>query len=300
MRLRLDFMPPEYREAYTTRPHDFYLEPFCIEGNLYFIGNREIGCYLIDSGEGLIILDTGYDFTAGQLINSIWTLGYDPKDVKMIFHTHNHQDHIGATNLLVALSRATTYMSETDGKELAAALGGNVSEEHRKMMGTKAVLFVPDVYTHDGDVFTLGNVRLTALDTPGHTRGCQSFFFNVTGEDGKQYTAAIHGGWGIPTLHKELMEKSGYLTAREDYFAMLDKVEDMPVDIHIGSHVLQSFTEEKLAKREADPDGPNPFIDPTEWKRVAVCAREMALELIETEEKGETPEWQRTGYTDLK
>lgn len=100
------------------QPHTFWLEPFRVEGNLYFIGNKEIACYLIDTGEGLIILDTGYENCSGQFFNSIWSLGFDPRDVRMIFHTHNHQDHIASTNLLVQLSGARTYMSETDGRAM--------------------------------------------------------------------------------------------------------------------------------------------------------------------------------------
>ena len=74
--MRLDWMPPEYKEHFMAYPHLYYMEPFCVAGNLYFIGNKEIGCYLIDSGEGLIVLDTGYEHCAGQFFNAIWTLGF--------------------------------------------------------------------------------------------------------------------------------------------------------------------------------------------------------------------------------
>lgn len=290
--MRLDAMPPEYRASFIAHPHTFYLEPFRVEGNLYFIGNKEIGCYLIDTGEGLIILDTGYANCAGQFFNSIWALGYNPKDVKMIFHTHNHQDHIASTNLLVQLSGAKTYMSEIDGKAMVAMTGDTP-------MSPAALRFVPDVYTKDGDTFTLGNVTIRCIDTPGHTRGCQSFFLNVTGEDGKTYTAALHGGVGVNTLHQEFMAKAHYPEAREDFFRHIQRIIDWPVDIYLSSHTFQNYTEEKLAKRAVDPQGPNPFIDPTEWRSILQTAWDMGHEIIENEKNGTVPEWQKRGYADL-
>lgn len=289
--MRLDAMPPEERERFVSAPHTYWLEPFCVEGNLYFIGNKEIGCYLIDTGEGLIILDTGYENCAGQFFNSIWTLGYNPRDVKMIFHTHNHQDHIASTNLLVQLSGAKTYMSEVDGKAMVNA------PDHPMM--PKSLRFVPDVYTHDGDEFTLGNTTVRCIDTPGHSRGCQSFFVNVTCKDGKQYIAALHGGIGINTLHKYFMDMMDYPTAREEFFGHIQRIIDWPVDIYLSSHTFQNYTEEKLQKRMEDPNGPNPFIDPTEWKTILSTAWDMGHELVRNEESGKTPDWQQGMYADL-
>jgi len=295
--MRLDFMPPEYRQHFQAYPHTYYMEPFCVEGNLYFIGNREIACYLIDSGEGLIIIDTGYDFCAGQFFNSIWSLGYNPKDVKMIFHTHNHNDHIASTNVLVQLSGATTYMSEADGKAMVEAMTatGEDAKQYRAI-GNRALLFVPDVYTRDGDEFTLGNVTVKCVDTPGHSRGCQSFFFNVTGRDGKQYIAAIHGGVGINTLHKEMLELMQYPTARDEFFGHIERIVDWPVDIYLSSHTFQNYTEEKLRSRAENPDAPNPFIDPTEWKRILTTAWIMGHELIDDEASGNADERKKAIY----
>lgn len=298
--MRLDAMPPEYRAHFISHPHLYVLEPFQVAGNLYFIGNKEIGCYLIDTGDGLIIIDTGYDCTAGQFFNSIWTLGYNPKDVKMIFHTHNHGDHTAATNLLVQLSGATTYMGKKDAESMVAALEKAETEIAATVSAVpaRAVQFVPDVYTNDGDTFILGNTTIRCIDTPGHSKGCQSFFFNVTGEDGRQYTAAIHGGIGINTLHQAFMDAMDYPNAREEFFRHIQRIIDWPVDIYLSSHTFQNYTEEKLQKRAKCPDGPNPFVDPTEWKTILTTAWDMAHEMIEKEQQGTLPEWQGKPYRD--
>ncbi len=296
--MRLDSMPPEYRAHFLTRPHEFFIDPFRIEGNLYFIGNKEIGCYLIDSGDGLIVIDTGYEFTAGQFFNSIWLLGFDPRNIKHVFHTHNHNDHIAATNLIVTLSGATTYMGEIDGKAMAASMTSG-PDRRFAAIGAPSLKFVPDVYTHDNEEFTIGKTTIRCLDTPGHSKGCQSFVFNVEGDDGKTYTAGIHGGLGILSLHKEFMQAENYPNARSDFFGHLKKIVDIPVDIYLGSHTLQGDMYGKFLKRQNDPNGPNPFIDPLEWKKMLNTGWVLAKKLIEDEENGRTPEWQKKMYADI-
>ena len=183
-------------------------------------------------------------------------------------------------------------MSETDGRAMVESPAGPLCPE--------ALKFVPDVYTHDGDEYTLGSTTVRCIDTPGHTRGCQSFFVNVTGADGTRYTAALHGGVGINTLHRDFMEKTGYPQAREDFFGHIQRIIDWPVDIYLSSHTFQNYTEEKLAKRRADPAGPNPFVDPGEWHSILTTAWEMGHQLVEDEKNGLVPEWQRQTYADLK
>jgi len=52
-------------------------------GNLYFVGTKEASSHLIDTGDGLILIDTGYEETADAILESMNTLGFDIKDVKV-------------------------------------------------------------------------------------------------------------------------------------------------------------------------------------------------------------------------
>ena len=51
-------------------PDDFYVRPFQIAGNVYYIGNKAVCSHLIDTGEGLIVIDTSYPELDHLLINS--------------------------------------------------------------------------------------------------------------------------------------------------------------------------------------------------------------------------------------
>ena len=62
-------------------PWMWRVEPFCIADNMYFVGDRDVCSHLFDTGEGLLLLDTGYPFASYLLFESIREMGFDPKDV---------------------------------------------------------------------------------------------------------------------------------------------------------------------------------------------------------------------------
>lgn len=73
------------------------MRPFRIVGNVYFIGTFQASTHLIDTGDGLIVIDPGYNDSFYLVINSIYELGFSPKDIKYIVNTHWHGDHTEAT-----------------------------------------------------------------------------------------------------------------------------------------------------------------------------------------------------------
>ncbi len=86
----------ENLREYYEHPSRYYLPPFQIFGNLYYIGDKKVCSHLVDTGRGLIVFDSGYPHTAHLLLRSIWELGFDPKDIRYIIHSHGHCDHCGA------------------------------------------------------------------------------------------------------------------------------------------------------------------------------------------------------------
>lgn len=84
--------PPELLR----RSYLMYEEPFHIVGNVYFVGNTWCCSHLIDTGEGLILLDTPCLPELAYLLDGIWRLGFNPRDIKYILVSHAHMDHYGA------------------------------------------------------------------------------------------------------------------------------------------------------------------------------------------------------------
>ena len=91
-----------------------YIKPAKMFGNLYFIGVRAVCTHLIDTGDGLIIIDPGYYESFYQIINNIWELGFKPKDIKYIVITHAHYDHMDCVADLVAMTGAKTFIAKAD------------------------------------------------------------------------------------------------------------------------------------------------------------------------------------------
>ena len=95
-------------------PWEGYMKPGKICGNVYFVGTYPASTHLIDTGEGLIIIDPGYPESLYLVIHNIWSLGFDPKDIKYIVLSHGHYDHAGAVKALVELTGAKTFISKVD------------------------------------------------------------------------------------------------------------------------------------------------------------------------------------------
>ena len=98
-------------EGRKTDPYGQRMEPFKIIGNLYYVGDKTVGMHLVDTGDGLILFDTGWLGVECMLFNSIWELGFNPADVKYILHTHGHIDHYGATEAFQKLHGSKAFLS---------------------------------------------------------------------------------------------------------------------------------------------------------------------------------------------
>ena len=56
-------------------------EPFQIFDNVYYVGPQSVSMYLIKTDKGLILIDSGYDYTAETELGNIRKLGFNPTDV---------------------------------------------------------------------------------------------------------------------------------------------------------------------------------------------------------------------------
>ena len=237
------------------------MEPIRILDNLWFVGCFSASSHLIDTGEGLILLDTGYEDTTFLLVDSIYKLGYKPTDVRYIIHTHWHDDHTGATAGFVKISGAKTMISEKDAPK---------SQQY----------FIPDILLKDGDVVTLGNTSIRIVETPGHTYGTISLFFDA--KEGEHiYHVGMFGGAGCNTLKKGHFD---YPQCREDYRASLGTLRKEPVEVFIGNHVWNNDTENKgLARKNG---GENPFVDEILWIRFLNFCEDRLDQVIREEQNG--------------
>lgn len=239
------------------KPYEGKIEPFRLAGNIYFVGTIQASSHLIDTGDGLILLDTGYENTLYLVIESIRKLGFDPYDIKYIINTHWHWDHTAASGMMADLTGAKNIIGKEDADYVV-----------------EKGYFIPDITVSDGDVISLGNTKIECMHTPGHTKGTYSFFMDVT-HGGKTYRAGTFGGAGLNSLVPEFA--TYYEGCREDYRNSINRLLGEKVDIFIGNHCWNNDTDgkgKKVLGGEADA-----FIDDREWGKFLNSRLERLNEL---------------------
>lgn len=239
-----------------TKPWLGKMQPFKVVGNTYFVGTYQASCHLIDTGEGLIMIDTGYAKTASLVLESIREMGFRYEDIKYIINTHWHGDHTEATAEFAKLFGAKTLIGQDDVEKASK-------------------FFAPDITVKDGDALTLGNTTVRFVHTPGHTKGTISLFYNVE-ENGKTYRVGMFGGAGLNTMRKETFDFDG---CREAYLSSLQRLKQEKVDVFLGNHTWNNDTYGK--SQRILTGGKNEFIDDKIWSKFLAHYENLLLKIIE-------------------
>ncbi len=147
--------------------------PARIFGNTYYVGTCGISVLLITSPKGHVLIDSGPLEAAPSVLANIRTLGFDPRDVRLIVGSHEHFDHGGgfaavkaATGAKVWVSAPARWAYETGRTDPADPQAGAIAD-----MPSVAV----DGILKDGEPRRIGTTMITPVATPGHTSGGTSW-----------------------------------------------------------------------------------------------------------------------------
>jgi metallo-beta-lactamase class B len=221
-------------------------QPFRIVGNVYYVGAEGVSSFLIVTPAGSILLDGGLPETAPSIEKNVATLGFRLADVKYLLNSHAHFDHAGGLAQLKRDSGAQLVVSHADGAAIEAGRG-------RDLPAVRVDRFIAD-----GGKVELGGAVMTAVLTPGHTKGCTTWTMPVTAE-GKTYRVVFYCSTSVVD---KLKGNRGYPRIVDDYRRSFDILAKLPCDVFLGAHPSFFHMDEKRAKLAAG--GPNPFIDPGE------------------------------------
>lgn len=136
------------------------------------LGSMGTNCYFVyrEDLRDAIVFDPGDNGAA--LYDKLKDNGIN---VKAIFLTHGHFDHVYGVKELKEKSGAKVYACK-DELELLRGPELNVSA----MMG-RLVTVEPDELFSDGDTYELCNMQFQVIATPGHTAGGACFYFKEAG-----------------------------------------------------------------------------------------------------------------------
>lgn len=230
------------------------VEPFRIAGNLYYVGAADLSSYLITTPKGHILLDSGMAETVPQIKANIAKLGFKLEDVKALIISHAHYDHVGGIAELKRLTKAKLYVSEEDAKLLARGGKGDPNFADRFPFEPATA----DKTFNDGWNLKFGNTTMTAMVTPGHTKGCTTWTTAV--EDGAKKLDAVFV-CSVTAPGYTLVGNIEHPQIVSDYESTFRRLKALKVDLFLSSHASAFEMAEKLESRKAIPNV-NPFIDP--------------------------------------
>ncbi len=251
------------------------IKPFKMYRNIYYVGSLKYSVHLIDTECGFVLIDTGVPEMYEQIIDSIQHLGFDPKDICAIIHSHAHLDHFGCTHKFKELSGATTYISRIDNDLLK-----NKTLSGAYMAENESLIRDCDVLIEDGDVLSFGSTSIRCRLAPGHTDGSLAIF--ITTSEG--IIAAMHGGIGTNTLTRDyLTQHARPFSCRDTFRESLCLLSEEHVDLVLGNHPYHTDTVGKFQRIMSGQS----ILNQNEWQELLITVEKRLDSRIAAESETE-------------
>lgn len=229
-------------------------DPFRVHGNTWFVGTDGLSSILVETDDGLILIDGGLPQSAALIDANIRSIGFDPLNIKAILVSHAHFDHSGGVAALQRLSRANVYTSEAG---LATLESGRLLEDDPQYVVDSETGRFPAISNvtavGDGEFVSVGSVNVRANYTPGHTLGSVTWTWescalntclDVVYADSLTAVSAQGFSFGASGAATHMVESAG-------------KIADLDCDILLSPHPFFFGMYDKLERR----DEGNPFVN---------------------------------------
>lgn len=149
-----------------------------------------ISVLLLEDEDGWTLVDTGVGSSVGRIKNALATLGSGPEDLRRIFLTHQHDDHIGGLKGLLEWAPGTEVSANQHEADVISGKRGFDPQSNPILRRLASNAKPPGVLVErvvaEGD--TVSGFRV--ISTPGHTLGHVSL---LRDEDGLLFTADAFG-----------------------------------------------------------------------------------------------------------
>src|SRR2546423_6927767 len=165
-----------------------------------------IAVFVLETAEGLILIETGPESTFRNIQQSMTALGWRVTDVRQVLVTHIHFDHAGAA-WRFAEAGAQIHVHARGAPHLInpGKLVASARQIYGDRMGPLWGEFgsIPSEKVHimqDNEVLSFGGVELRALDTPGHAQHHLAYRWEETIFTGDIAGVSLRGGPAVPPL----------------------------------------------------------------------------------------------------
>ncbi|WP_044600460.1 MBL fold metallo-hydrolase [Candidatus Stoquefichus massiliensis] len=189
---------------------------------------RFVYVYII-TGHYCYLIDTGVAGSEKVIENYLESIGYHLDDIKAIFLTHAHPDHMGSAGMIQKKTGCQIYASYKE-KEWMEDIDQQFQERPIPNFYQLLQLSVHVNYTIEEDMLIQleDSLSVDIIQTPGHSEGCISFLFNkrilmcgdaipVVG-DIPIYTDALESLFSLEKLY-QLPSVDYYCPAWDNYYS---------------------------------------------------------------------------------
>ena len=266
--------------------------PHRVIGNIYYVGEDDLACFLIVTPKGNILINTGYEFSVPVIQAGTKALGFRFEDIKMLMVTHAHSDHAAGMAKVKKLTGAKMWAIEQEAELL------NTGGKTDYLFGV-AGWFPPVKVDHifkDGEKIELGGTVITPHLTPGHTKGSTSYSIEIT-ENGKLYHVLIAN---MPNMNDgvNFIDDPKYPNIVADYTHAFEVLESLPCDVFLSSHTGAYKLTEKYHRGMAY--SPETFVDPQGYRDAVARAKQRFFAEVKEERDEEQFNHDRLNFKDLK
>lgn len=251
------------------RDWDEPFPPHRIAGNLYYVGSKGLSTYLVTSSQGHILINASFERTVPIIRANVEKLGFKLTDVKILLSSHAHGDHAEGLALLQELTGAKVFVMEGDDKVISS--GNNGRWRPCKV----------DKVLKDGDTVEIGEAKLRAHLTPGHTRGNTTWTLTVN-DQGKMLNAVIIGSPNV-NPGTQLVNNKDYPEIAADFARTFRVLKSLQCDLFLGAHGDYYGMAQK--HKRIKPGSPNPFVDPTGYREYVDEREQYYLYTLEKQQK---------------
>ena len=246
-------------------------------GNLYSVGTWDLGCFLVTSDAGHILVNTGLVDSTPLIRANIESLGFRFEDIEILLTMQAHYDHAAAFAEIKEITGAALLATADDAPLLA---DGGVSDPHFRGEYPFAPVAVDRVLA-DGEVIELGDTRLRVIETPGHTPGSVSYVMTVR-ENGRDYRVVL-ANMGSMNPGLRLLEDPTYPGIADDFAKTFRRQLELEVDVWVAAHASQWGLHDKY--QPGDPYDADAFVDPEGLRRQAIHYQRLFEEALAAERR---------------
>lgn len=168
---------------------------------IWLVGSAELthqyDCcvYLIDTGDGLVLIDSGAGRSFSRIGDNIRLLNLTPDDIGTVIVTHAHIDHIGALADFQREYGSVIIAHELDAPALESGQGTGAEFYGVPYRPVK----VDRMVSNETEVIKFGRYELNFRHIPGHTPGSMAIYIDADGERilfGQDIHGPYEARWG--------------------------------------------------------------------------------------------------------